>query len=142
MSVKANAKIHRNRQGFRWFLSKFRRDNSGSTLIEFAFVFPIFLAFIFGIIEFSYILWGMSSMNSAASYASRYAYMNRTASNSVIANAASSKVSSSLPPITFNVVNNGSSFTINGSMTYSFYYLPMSPITVTTSIKQDIPTKF
>lgn len=135
-------KLNPDRKILKMLIPKFSKDNSGGALVEFAFVFPIFLAFIFGIIEFSYILWGMSSMNSAVSYASRYAYTHRTASNGVIANAATSRVSASLPNITFNVVNDGSAFTINGSFTYSFYYLPISPITITSKLKQHIPTKF
>ena len=46
-------------------------DSRGVTSIEFAFVFPVFLAMVFGIIEISRLIWWQVSLERAAAVASR-----------------------------------------------------------------------
>jgi len=48
-----------------WIL-KFRSDNKGQAMIEFALVFPFLMLFILGIIEFGWLLNGQITLNSEA----------------------------------------------------------------------------
>jgi hypothetical protein len=48
------------------------RNDSGQTMVEFAMVLPIVLTIVFGVIEFGWLLWSYSSVNSAAREAARY----------------------------------------------------------------------
>ena len=44
----------------------------GQTMVEFAMVLPVVLSLVFGVIEFGFLLWSYSSVNSAAREAARY----------------------------------------------------------------------
>ena len=118
----------------------FIKNVSGAAAIEFAIVFPVILLLVFGIMELGYVLWADSSMKYAASYASRYAFVNPTASSTAIKNFALSKVDLSGSPITFTVTTNTTTVDIDGSFVHSFLVIPMSPITITTHIHQSVPT--
>ena len=48
------------------------RKDSGQTMVEFALALPVVLALVFGVIEFGFLLWSYSSVNSAAREAARY----------------------------------------------------------------------
>lgn len=122
-------------------LHSFLRNACGAAAIEYAIVFPVYLLFIFGTIELGYILWAKSSMNYAASYGSRYAFINPKASAAAIKNDALANVFLYGNPISFVVTTNGSTVDITGTFTYNFLVLPMNPITLTTTVHQDIPTK-
>jgi Flp pilus assembly protein TadG len=116
------------------------RDSKGSIAIEFAIVFPIFLLFVMGIIEFGYIFWGLSSLQFGASYGARYSYVNPTASSTTIRNQALSKISLPSSAITYSVSTTSNVSTdITGTFTYTFLFLPVSPITVTTQVHQVLP---
>lgn len=52
-------------------LSRFGRDNSGITTVEFAFVLPILLFFIFGILEFSMVFMAANVLENAANTGTR-----------------------------------------------------------------------
>ena len=52
-------------------LSRFRKDNSGITAVEFAFVLPILLFFIFGILEFSMVFMAANVLENAANTGTR-----------------------------------------------------------------------
>ncbi len=45
---------------------------NGQSMVEFALVLPVVLTLVFGVIEFGFLLWSYSSVNSAAREASRY----------------------------------------------------------------------
>jgi Flp pilus assembly protein TadG len=122
------------------YIRNFLKNHRGTMIIEFAYVFPIYLLFIFGIIELGYTLWGDSNMKHAASYASRYAFVNPTATASDINAAALSKIDLSGNPIQFTVTLSGTTVDIDGTFTYNFLVLPIKPITITTHIRQLIPT--
>ena len=52
-------------------LSRFGKNNSGITAVEFAFVLPILLFFIFGIIEFSMVFMAANVLENAANTGTR-----------------------------------------------------------------------
>ena len=52
--------------------SKNRQKTRGQSIIEFALVLPITLLIVFGVIEFGYLLFVFSSVNTAARDAARY----------------------------------------------------------------------
>ena len=49
----------------------FRRDEQGSSAVEFALVVPLFLALVFGLINLSIVLFGVVTMHYAAEDAAR-----------------------------------------------------------------------
>ncbi len=120
---------------------KYARYNEGATLVEFAIIFPVYLLFVFGIIELGYVLWGYSALEYAGSYGARYAFVNPTASSSSIQTFILSKVDLSGSSISYSVtVTPNVSADISGTFTYSFLYLPLDPITITTTFHQALPT--
>lgn len=54
------------------------RDRSGGVAIEFAFVIPIFMVLVIGVVEFSRVLAVRSSLQYAVEEASRYAMVRQT----------------------------------------------------------------
>jgi len=120
-------------------IKKFFKHIFGTAILEFAFVFPVFLLFIFGIFEFGFIMWYDSSMNYAATSGSRYAFVYPTAAPSTIENYAMSKIS--VPPntIVLKVTKGTDTVDIDGTLTYTFIILPFSPLTITTHIHQITP---
>lgn len=62
----------------------FWADRSGATAVEFALALPVFLTLIFGVMEFSRILWSEHALSLATEEATRFALVNPTASSSTI----------------------------------------------------------
>ncbi|MBN2043438.1 MAG: pilus assembly protein, partial [Anaerolineales bacterium] len=54
------------------FKTRQNKDKPGQTMVEFALALPIVLVIVFGVIEFGFLLWSYSSVNSAAREAARY----------------------------------------------------------------------
>jgi Flp pilus assembly protein TadG len=67
-------------------LFRFARTQSGSVAVEFALLLPVYIAFMFGIIEFGRMIWIRNSMEFAAETAARYGAITSRA----IANGAAS----------------------------------------------------
>jgi Flp pilus assembly protein TadG len=122
------------------FLKRYMKTSKGVAAIEFAFILPVYLLFIFGIIELGYVLWGFSALEYGASYGARYAFVHPTSSSSTIQNYALSKIDFPNNAITYTVTMSGSSAVINGSFSYTFLVLPLNPITITTQMTQSLPT--
>lgn len=121
-----------------WF-RRFFRDQKGASIVEFAIILPVFISFIFGCIEFGFIMWGRISLEYATSAAARYAYVNKTASTSAIVNYAKGLVPSNYPGrlnFSFAVSTASNTATITGTYTYTFFVLPLSAMTMTTSVVQ------
>ena len=55
---------------------KFRRDAKGATAVEFALTAPVFIAMIFGVIEFGLLLWTQVGMQAGVETAARCATVN------------------------------------------------------------------
>ncbi len=60
------------------------RHKQGAAAIEMALVFPIFMLFVLGIIEFSRVYWVLHTMELSIEEAARYAIVNTTVSDSQI----------------------------------------------------------
>ena len=77
-------------------LSKSRRDfiksEKAASAIEFAIILPVFLLFIFGIIQLGYVMWGYASLEYALTAGARFAYVYPTSSATTIKNYTLSKV--------------------------------------------------
>ena len=111
----------------------------GTAAIEFAVVLPVFLLFIFGSIEFGYLLWADSTLKYGANYGARYAFVHPTASSTEIENFALSTTSFSGSVITYVVTKAPLFVDIDGSLTYNFVVIPLSPITLTVQQHQLLP---
>lgn len=57
-------------------LDRFRRDNRASMVVEFAFIGPVMLTMLFGVIEFGRFAFTQSALNYAAEETTRYAIVN------------------------------------------------------------------
>lgn len=65
-------------------IRKIRYDEKGAAALEMALVFPVFLLFIFGILEFTRAYWTMHTMDLSIEEAARYAIVNTTATDTSI----------------------------------------------------------
>lgn len=64
--------------------SRLLKDDKGTSAIEFALVFPLFLLFVFGVLEFGQGLKVYNELASAASRASRMVMLDDSVTNTVI----------------------------------------------------------
>ncbi len=62
-------------------LRRFMRASDGAAVIEFAIVVPVFLMFVFGIIEGGRMLWIRNSIQTATEEAGRFAMAHTTATD-------------------------------------------------------------
>lgn len=120
-------------------LKKLLKNNEGTEAIEMAFVLPVFLLFVLGIIEFGRAYWIMDSMQLSIDEAGRYVMLNTTATDSQIISTAKNNLYG-LNQNDFTVTTD--SQTINGinykriNATYLFTFsipnlFPFSNITLT-----------
>ena len=123
------------------FLKKYLTNLRGSAAIEFAFILPVFLLFIFGIIELGYVLWGDSSLKYGATYGARYAFVHPTSSAQTIQNfALSTTAFSAGGPLSYKVtIVPNVSADVDGTFTYTFLMLPLNPITINVHVHQVLP---
>ncbi len=68
-----------------------RHGSEGATAVEFALITPIFLLFLYGLLEFGRVLFTMAVLFFAAEEASRYSVVNYTATTTEIRQVAESK---------------------------------------------------
>ncbi|MBA3813199.1 MAG: pilus assembly protein [Alphaproteobacteria bacterium] len=123
-------------------MEKFRdylRNIKGTAALEFAFIFPVFLLFVFGSIELGYLFWADSSLKYGATYGARYAFVHPTASTATIQNFALSVVDVPGSVISYTVTNGGLFVDIDGSLTYNFLVVPLNPITINVHARQVLP---
>src|SRR3990167_2391709 len=124
-------------------LSKSRRDfiksEKAASAIEFAIILPVFLLFIFGIIQLGYVMWGYSSLEYALTAAARFAYINPTTTSAAIENYATSRVSLG-SAFTVNVsITPNVSADITGTFSFSPLYILTNPISISTTVHQVLP---
>lgn len=60
------------------------RDPSGSVAVEFALLLPVYIAFMFGIIEYGRMIWIRNSMEFATEQAARYGAITSGATTATI----------------------------------------------------------
>ena len=111
---------------------RFFRDRSGNTAVEFAMILPIFLAVVFGMIEFGRLLWIRNTMEYAAETAARWGGVNTSKTNAEIAAYATGKlIGVDTTGITFTANASSSNVSVTGTHTYSI---------ITSSVFVTIPT--
>lgn len=73
-------------------LRQLATDPTGSPTTEFALVLPVFLLFLFGVIEFGRVLFTLATLHFAAAEATRFASVNFPATNAEIQAAAADRM--------------------------------------------------
>lgn len=68
----------------RRFVKRVRRSERGATIIEFAFAVPILFAFIFGIIEFAWVLHGYITLSGAVREGARLAVVSSYSEDNMV----------------------------------------------------------
>jgi Flp pilus assembly protein TadG len=111
----------------------------GSVTVEFAFMLPLLLALMLGVMEFGRALWIKQTLQYAAETAARTALADTTLSNASITKAVTDNLVG-LNGVTPEVTVTATSTQINISISYSFYFLtpkllPSMPIILTAQSK-------
>ncbi len=96
------------------------RDRSGNTAVEFAMILPIFVAIMFGIVEFGRLLWIRNSIEYAAETAARWGAIRTSKTNSEIAAYATSQLTAvNITGVSFTATASSSSVSVVGTYTYT-----------------------
>lgn len=66
------------------------RDDSGQSLVEFAFILPVILLVVFGLLDFARLVWQENTLAFAAREGTRYAIVHGSAGNPVVGPTSSS----------------------------------------------------
>lgn len=118
---------------------KFIKGRTGSSIIEFAIGAPVFLLFMFGIMEMGFILWNLTSLNFAVSQAARYAYVTPNVTQDAIISYAKAQITP-ISNVTISATVVSKSYAdITGTVPYTFVFLPLSSMTLQASIHQPLP---
>ena len=119
----------------RRFLNRFRRNAVGSVVVEFALLLPVYIAMIFGIMEYGRLIWTRNTMEFAAQTAARYGAITSGATNATVAAYALTQLLGiSSTGITFTATVAASSVTVVGTTSFSSMisaYVPIPTMTVT-----------
>lgn len=119
---------------------QFLKNHRGSSITEFAIVAPVFLLFMFGIMEMGFVLWNQVSLNFAVTQAARYAYITPNVSQQDVITYAKAQIPNNTN-VSFTVTVAAKNYVdVAGTMTYSFVFVPLSPITLNASIHQTLQT--
>ncbi len=114
---------------------RFTRNASGAVAVEFALLLPVYIAFIFGIMEFGRMIWVRNTMEFAAETAARYGAITSGATNASVAAYADTQLMGVDPAlVTFTATIGASTVTVVG--TYNFTtlisaYVPIPATTIT-----------
>jgi len=120
-------------------VKRLQKNEAGGAAVEMAFVLPIFLLFVLGIMEFARAYWTLDSMQLAIDEAGRYAMINTSATDPQIVSTAQSNLYG-LDPAQFTITSNSTNS--NGinykviTATYAFSFmapgiLPFGNMTLT-----------
>jgi Flp pilus assembly protein TadG len=67
-------------------ITKFRRDDRGATLVEYAIAATVFVTTLFAVLEFGRALWAHNALTDAARRGARYAVLHSSGSSSSVKN--------------------------------------------------------
>ncbi len=112
-------KLQRRRRGF-------LRNRKGSVAVEFAFVFPLFVMFLFGIIDVGRAYWVFNTLQEAAESTARHAMVNEGMSLADIETWGSNNIIALNPTdVTFSATGTtvGSDYFLKVDATYNFKFL-------------------
>jgi Flp pilus assembly protein TadG len=111
------------------------RNESGASALEFALTAPVFLLFIFGIIEFGLLFWTQLGLQHGTEMAARCASVNPTlcpGSSEITSYAARQAFGLSLPAQTFTYTTTTCGSQVSASYTFQFpQVLNLSPLNLT-----------
>ncbi len=114
---------------------RFARNSSGSVAVEFALLLPVYIAFIFGIIEFGRMIWIRNTMEFAAETAARYGAITSGATNATVAAYATTQligVDTTANTINFTATIAASTVTVVGTHDFTTLISAYVPIPATT----------
>jgi Flp pilus assembly protein TadG len=118
---------------------RFLRNNSGATALEFALVFPAFLAFVLGIVHVGYVVWIDNLLHYSVETAARCSAVGSTTypcAGSGTANMTTAAENlfqqaiarSNIPSGTFTALSPCSGSGLQGSYTVGFLLSPSEPV--------------
>ncbi len=111
------------------------RDNRAASALEFALTAPVFILFIFGIIEFGLLFWTQIGLQHGTEMAARCASVNPTlcpASSAIAGYAAQQAFGLDLPSQTFTYSTPACGNQVSANYTFQFpQVLNLSPLTLT-----------
>ena len=114
---------------------RYIRNSSGSVAVEFALLLPVYIFFMFGIIEFGRYIWTRNTMEFAAEIAARYGAITSGATDATVAAYALTQlIGISSTGITFTATVAASTVTVVGTTTFSSVitnYVPIVSKTIT-----------
>jgi len=99
------------------------RDTSGTSLIEFAVLLPVFVTLVFGMIDLGRLFWVQTAMQHGAEMAARCATINTTTcgtANQIQTYAGTQAYGLTLPTNTFTATTPTCGNQVIGSYTFSF----------------------
>lgn len=123
-------------------MKRLARTRAGATAVEFAFVAPLFLVMVLGVIEMSRAMWIKSTMQFAVDETARFVIVNTSASTTTLETYAQTAVTDTGMGSTGMTFSASSATTSDGtfitiSATYDFSvligYVPFPDITLTAS---------
>ena len=116
------------------------RHKGGATVTEFALILPVFVAFLFGIINCGIMLWTQLGMEHGAVAAARCATINPAVCPDVPAYAAQQAYDLNLPKSAFTLSALACGNQVAASYPFQFTTLIFPPISVTLTAHSCYPT--
>lgn len=113
----------------------FPRDDTGSSAVEFALTVPVFILFVFGVIEAGLLFWSQIGLQHGAEMAARCATVNSTICSSagaITTYAGQQAYGLSFPGGTFVYAATGCGNQVSASYSFAFpAFLGLSPVNLT-----------
>jgi len=116
------------------------RHEGGATVAEFAMILPVFVAFIFGMVNCGFMLWTQLGIEHGAVAAARCATINPSVCPDVPAYAAQQAYDLNLPKTTFTLTTTACGNQVTASYPFQFRTLIFAPVNVTLTAMSCYPT--
>jgi hypothetical protein len=116
------------------------RQEDGASVVEFALILPVFVGFVFGMVNCGLMLWTQLGMEHGVVAASRCTTINPTVCPDVPAYASQQAYGLNLPKTTFTVSTPACGNRVSASYGYRFVTLIMPPRIVTLTAQSCYPT--
>jgi len=116
------------------------RDQKGASVVEFALILPVFVAFVFGMINCGLMLWTQLGIEHGVVAAARCTTINPSVCPDVPAYAAQQAYGLNLPKTAFTVTAPACGNRVSASYGFQFVTLIMPPRSVTLTAQSCYPT--
>lgn len=119
---------------FRDLAVRFARQSSGAVAVEFALLLPVYIAVMFGVIEFGRLIWIRNTMEFAAETAARYGAITSGATNATVAAYAETQMIGMTCAGCFSATVASSTVTVVGTKNFTTLiaaYVPIPSTTIT-----------